>query len=141
MAEAKAVHTQEALDAAVAAARAEEATKTEGAVKAARDEGARDERDRIGAIIGSDAAKTRPAAAHQAAFVLALDAEKAAIFLGAMPEEKPTVSGAAAPKGLFDAAMRAEGDTGLSADVKPTAADEDAAVIAETLRLAGLAKQ
>lgn len=144
MAEAKAVHTQEALDAAVAAARAEEATKTEGAVKAAREEGwgggASAERDRIGTILGSDAAKTRPAAAHQAAFVLALDAEKAATFLAAMPEEKPTATGAAAPKGLFDAAMQSEGSTGLSADVDPTAANEDAAVIAETLRLAGLAK-
>lgn len=143
----QATYTQDDLDKAAASARAEENAKTEAAVKAARDEGARDgaaaERERIAAILASDEAKDRPVAAHEAAFTLALEAEKAAAFLARMPAETPVkeTKGAAAPAGLFKAAMDATGGSGLSASVE--GAEEEnagAARRAAALRNSGLAK-
>lgn len=124
MAANQATYTQDQLDAAVKAARDEEiaaaATAVSQAGKDGRAEGTTAERTRIAAILGSDDAKQRPAAAHQAAFVLALDAATAATFLAGMPVEgKPAESagGAAAPKGMFEQAM-GDGKDGLAANVK-----------------------
>lgn len=92
---------------------------------AAAQEAADAERARISTILTSDEAKTRPIAAQQAAFTLALPVDKAKAFLAAMPEEKtePAVgSGAGVPEGMFAAAMGAVGGAGLSAQA-PKAAD------------------
>ena len=89
-------YSQTELDTAVAAAKVEgaEAAKKENetASAAAREEGkaegAKAERDRINAIIGSDEAKKRPAAAFAAALESDMDAEAAKTFLSKLPEEK-----------------------------------------------------
>lgn len=129
-----------------------EATKTftEAEVAAARAEGraegVENERARIAAILGSDEAKSRPAAAHQAAFTLGLDIDTAATFLASMPvevvaktEETETTAGAAAPAGMFAAAMEASGGTGLSASVE-TEVDPDAARVDGVFALLGKAR-
>ena len=122
--------TQADMDAAIAAA---VATATE----TARKDGAKAEQDRRAAIMGCDAAKTRPVAA--AAFVAkGLDAETATSLLGDMPEEKAgtttttTTPAPAAGSTPFDEHMDATGnpevgaagpagDAGMDDDQKATA--------------------
>ena len=103
---------------------APKATVDTAAIAAAAEEATVAERNRISAILTSDEAKTRPIAAQQAAFTLALPADKAKAFLAAMPEEKAaaTTTGAGAPAGMFATAMDATGGAGLSAQA-PKAAD------------------
>lgn len=73
--------SQEDFDAGVASARAEGETT-----------GAAAERTRISAILGSEEAKTRPAAALNVALRTGMSAAEAAEFLKAMPEEKQAAS-------------------------------------------------
>lgn len=118
-------YSQEQLDAAVAAA----------TTKALAD-GATAEQNRRSAILGSDAAKTRPIAA--AAFVArGLDAETATALLGDMPEEKasepapaPAPAAPAAPvqgQTPFDKHMDASGnpEVGANGPAEDDAMDED----------------
>ncbi|WP_191569213.1 S49 family peptidase [Paracoccus yeei] len=107
--------TKEAHDAALADA--SKAAKAEGV-----NEGAASERARITAILGSDEAKNRPAAALMMV-ELGIDADKAATQLAKLPEEKgseqpdPAKSaGAGAPSGMLKAAMKAEGKHGVEAN-------------------------
>lgn len=105
---------KEAHDAALADA--SKAAKAEGV-----NEGAASERARITAILGSDEAKNRPAAALMMV-ELGIDADKAATQLAKLPEEKgsqpdPAKSaGAGAPSGMLKAAMKAEGKHGVEAN-------------------------
>lgn len=112
--------TQEAHDSAVADAA--KAAKAEGV-----SEGAAAERARITTILGSDEAKTRPAAALMMVD-LGVDAEQAKVQLAKLPEEKPVAKveqpangGAGAPAGMMKSAMKGEGNHGVEAD----AGDED----------------
>ncbi len=109
--------TQEQMDAAVAAARADgmKAGKQEGLT-----EGATVERERVNAIMTSDEGKARPKAARAMADAgIAADAAKVA--LAAMPEEKaesttPAPKGKSAPSG-FERAM-ADGNPEVGATVE-----------------------
>jgi signal peptide peptidase SppA len=96
----KAGITEDALALAVATATAE-----------GRAAGQKEAMDRINAIIGSDAAKTRTTAALNAALKTNMPAEEAVQFLATLPEEKPVAAqptqpqGAGAPAGMLAAAM------------------------------------
>lgn len=110
----KAQITEEALAAAVEAAKAEGKKEGEAAGHAAA-------LTRINAIIGSDAAKTRPTAALNAALMTDMSAEQAVKFLATLPEEsKPAATtepqGAGAPKGMFESAMGNTQNPNISAD-------------------------
>lgn len=113
----------------------------QAAVDAARTEahasgmvdGAKAERDRINAILGCDAAASRPQAAMSAALKTDMTIEQAAAFLGDLPEESkaeaPTkaeepVKSAGAPDGMFDAAMDKTPNPEVGAD-KASAQGED----------------
>jgi len=89
--------TQEQMDAAISAAKAEghASGKAEGKTEGSN-EGMTAERERVTAIMGSDEAKKRPAAA-QMMVDLGVDAAKASEQLAKLPEEKTTT--AAAPTG------------------------------------------
>lgn len=113
--------TQEQMDAAVTAAKAEGVTegkalgKTEGLA-----EGASAERERATAIMGSDEAKTRPAAANMMV-ELGVSAEVAADKLAKMPEEatapKPKGKNEQAPKGsAFEQMMDGTGNPNVGAN-------------------------
>lgn len=110
----KAVITQEAHVAALADA--SKTAKAEGVT-----EGAATERARITAILGSDKAKNRPAAALMMVN-LGVAADQAALELAKLPEEKPAAvvetpaTGAGAPSGMLKVAMEAEGKHGVTAD-------------------------
>ncbi|MER9522504.1 S49 family peptidase [Mesorhizobium sp. M0292] len=108
--------TQADLDTAVAAALVKGTAdgKAEGAK-----EGAATALARINAIIGSDAAKTRPMAALNAALKTSMSADEAGAFLATLAEEsKPT---AGAPAGMLKDAMRERG-AGIEASAED---DED----------------
>lgn len=121
--------TQEQMDAAVSAAHAEGVAegKAQGVT-----EGMTAERDRVTAIMGSEEAKTRPAAA-QMMVDLGVDADKASAQLGKLPEEKATAPGGTdAPKGKttpFEDAMNNSGnpmvgdDAGGNDDTQMSVAD------------------
>ncbi len=81
---------------------------------AARAEGATAERDRIASIMGSDAAKTRPAAAAQLAYKTNMSVEGAGEFLAALPEEKATDPAPAKGEGAFSAAMDSTPNPGIT---------------------------
>jgi signal peptide peptidase SppA len=93
-------------DAAVSSARAEGVTEGQAT-------GAKAERDRINAILGSEEGKARPKAALSAALKTDMTAEQATAFLSDLPEEKAeapkteTQTQTPAPKGQtpFDKAM------------------------------------
>lgn len=109
--------TQEQLDAAVAAARAEgeAAGKKTGAT-----EGATAERERVSAILGSEEAQKRPAAA-QMMIDLGVDAEKAKTQMAKLPEEikAEAPKGDDEPKGkksAFELAMEGSGNPDVGAD-------------------------
>lgn len=100
----------------------------EAAVATARTDGEaagrKAEKDRIVAIIGSDAAKDRPSAALAAALDTDMTAEQAATFLGKLPTEKPadkaeSTEGTAPAGGVggnrFDDAMQNTGNPNLGA--------------------------
>lgn len=84
-------------------------------------EGAKAERARITAILDSDEGKARPKAALSAALKTPMGADDAIAFLADLPEEKAAAAPAAeptaaAPKGMFEAAMQNEGVTALGTD-------------------------
>ena len=115
--------TQEQLDQAVAAARTE-------AANTARNEGATAERERVNAIMSSDAAKSRPKAAAKMV-TRGLDAALSIELLGDMPEEK--AEGTQQPQGRtpFQATMDRSDNPGVGADApggEPM--DDDAKAIA-----------
>ena len=93
--------TQEQLDAAVAQATA-----------SAKTEGAKEEKTRVTAILGSDAAKDRPVAAMAAAIDTDMSVEQATAFLAKLPVEKVE---AAAPEQQTDA-NAPKGKEGAAAD-------------------------
>jgi signal peptide peptidase SppA len=70
-------------------------------------DGATAERTRINDITGSDAAKTRPKAAHSVAMTTDMSVDAAATFLATLPEETPETP--AAPKGKGKDDTNAEG--------------------------------
>ena len=117
---------QAAIDTARAAAHAE-------GVKA----GAAQERARISAILDSDAAKTRPAAARMLAFDTDKDAESAAASLAKLPEEAAAAPGRQGMGASFKALVE-DGAPGLNADAGGQAGETRAA---RTLRLAGMGKK
>lgn len=129
----KAQITEEALAAAVDTARAE--GEKAGYTAAMT---------RINAIIGSDAAKTRPTAALNAALATSMPAEEATKFLATLPEEgKPQATtepqGAGAPKGMFDAAMGNTQNPNISAETGGDKETQDkAAARSALIRSAGL---
>lgn len=106
----------------------------EAAVNAAREEGMTagrtegmatgrtEERTRISTILGSDEAKSRPAAAMNVAMKTDMTAEDAAAFLADMPEESTassegdggTTAGAGAGGNRFDNAMHNSGNPDLA---------------------------
>jgi len=97
----KAQITEEALAEAVATATA--AGKAAGVT-----EGYGNAMTRINAIIGSDAAKTRPNAALNAALKTTMSVEEASAFLATLAEETKQATapkGAGAPQGMFEDAM------------------------------------
>lgn len=133
MAENQAQITDSDLEAAKAEAFADGETK-----------GAETERARITGILGSDEAKTRPAAA-MLMVELGVDAKTAAEKLAKMPEEtKASKSdepkgqgGAGAPKGMLDAAMKGSEHESLGAgndnDEKSEAAADEALLLSAGL--------
>ena len=121
----------------------------EAAVATARTEGTnagrQAERERITAIIGSDAAKDRPKAALSAALKTDMSVEQATAFLADLPAEKSeaasteTPAPAAANVGVgnrFDQAMDSTGNPNLGSQEagQPSRA-------ARALSLAGTARQ
>lgn len=117
----KATITEEQMSTAVADAT--KAAKAEGVT-----EGTNAERARITTILGSEEAKTRPAAAMMMV-EMGIDADVASTQLAKLPEEKPaavapveTGQGAGAPKGMLAAAMKGEGGHGVEVNVE----DDDA---------------
>lgn len=115
MAEKPEAISQSALDAAVASARADGRTA---------------ERERIATILGSEEAKTRPAAAQMLAFDTDKDAASALVSLGKLPSEvkseAPVVEapkGAGVPQQLFTAAMDQTMNPALGADKGANAPD------------------
>lgn len=83
-------------------------------------EGRTQERARITAILGSDAAKTRQSSALAAALDTDLSAEQAAAFLAKLPEdkvEKPAEASAGLNPGQFDALMSATQNPEVGAEV------------------------
>lgn len=138
------------LDAAVAAAVAEAtATASATAKTEALSAGAVAERTRMSAIMDSEEAKERPAAARMMVN-LGVDAEQAKAELAKLPKEtaatETTTTTAGAPKGMLQAAMRGTeqpnisadgGEGGDEADPKAAQAAEDAAL----LRAYGMSKQ
>jgi signal peptide peptidase SppA len=123
--------TQEAHDAAVAAAKA--AGVTEG-----KKIGATEERGRIDAIVNSDEAKNRQTAAFSTAMKTELTADAAKSFLATLPEEaaapaasdpvaeQPQQPGAGAAAGVFQAAMNGTQNPGINGETaeEPTADDK-----------------
>jgi len=96
--------TQEQMDKAVAAAKVEGVAEgTAAGLEAGRVEGSTAERTRVTAIMGSDEAKNRPAAA-QMMVDLGVPADKASEQLAKLPEEK-----ASAPKGKEEAKGKKSG--------------------------------
>lgn len=96
-------------------------------------EGAKTERGRINAILGCDAAASRPQAAMSAALKTDMTVEQASAFLGDLPEEpkaeapakaEEPVKSAGAPEGMFDAAMDKTPNPEVGAD-KASAQGED----------------
>ena len=133
---------------AVAAARTEGTTQGHAAgVEAGRAEGVTAERSRIAAILDSEAAADRPAAARMLAFDTDKDAESATVALAKLPAEKadggtsiaaPT---GGAPTGMFTAAM----DGSPNPDITDTGGDADADAndpvkLAQAYGLAGFAE-
>lgn len=113
--------TQEQMDAAVSAAKAEghAAGKAEGK-KEGMTEGMNAERERVTAIMGSDEAKKRPAAA-QMMVDLGVPAEKASEQLAKLPEEvkaktEKTDDKAKGGKSAFELAMEGSGNPQVGAD-------------------------
>jgi len=82
-----------------------------------RTEGAKAERERIGAIMGSDEAKSRPVAANNVAMDTDMSVDAAKAFLAKMPVEGETIeaTGAGAGSNRFDNAM-SKGNPDLSAN-------------------------
>lgn len=111
-------YTQEQYDAAVASARTEGATTARAEGHAA---GVKAERDRVSAIMGSDEAKKRPAAA-QALADSGIEADAAISALGRMPEEKAQEQnpGSAGATGVIQT-MDAQGGAGVGDGGKPKA--------------------
>ena len=104
--------TEEALAAAVEAAKATATAEGEASGYTAA-------MTRINGIIGSDAAKTRPTAALNAALKTSMKVEEATAFLATLPEEgKPEAKaqGAGAPEGMFKDAMDKSKNPGVDAD-------------------------
>lgn len=96
----------------------------EAAVNTARADGAREgataERARIAAILGSEEAQARPAAAHGVAMDTDMTVEAASAFLAKLPKEAPQGQqggeGAGVGANRFDAAMTDTGNPNLSAN-------------------------
>jgi len=139
--------TQEQLDAAVASARTEghAAGKADG-VK----EGATGERARINAILESDEAKDRPAAAMAAALSTDMSVEATASFLAKLPKETPaatvqgskqddkaTTQGDNGNRQKFDSAMEQSDNPNLGASDGSRRQDADEDSADSVLALAG----
>lgn len=84
-------------------------------VEAGKAEGATAERQRVSAILDSDEAKTRPAAARMMVD-LGVDAEQAKAQLGKLPEEAKTDTPADTGSSNFEKQMNADGGAGVGAD-------------------------
>jgi hypothetical protein len=80
------------------------AARAEG-VAAGLTEGMKAQKDRITAILSSDAGKLRPKAALSAALTTNMTAEEATAFLGGLAEEKAEEKKAAGGRNHFDEAM------------------------------------
>lgn len=129
---------------------APDAAANEAAVNAARAEGtkagAAAERARIVAILGSDAAKERPAAALAAALETDMSAETATAFIAKLPAEKaeapaPAPSGSA-PTG-FNGRMDATGNPNVGGDLSGKEGTDgkeaaSAGILAATRRARGI---
>lgn len=94
--------------------------------------GAKAERDRINAILGSEEAKNRPTAAMAAALDTDMTAEQAAAFLAKLPEEKPVASEQSATDTnangqKFDEAMSKDKPEVGASDPNKTSAEDDGA--------------
>lgn len=119
----------EAVASAVAAAT--ETAKAE-AVTEGKTLGATEERARISAILDSEAASTRPAAARLMVN-LGVAADQAAIELAKLPEEKPvaaavtTTATGGAPKGMLKAAMAGTEQPNITAALGEEEDDDDEA--------------
>lgn len=131
--------TEEALAAAVTAAKAAGFSEGEAAGEI---KGAADAMTRINAIVGSEEAKTRPSAAIHAALKTKMPVEEATAFLATLAEEgkvegKP--KGAGAPEGMFTDAMDKSKNPKIGAEGGDQT-DEQAKVEARSalLRSAGL---
>lgn len=107
------------------------------AMATGRTEGAAAERTRIAAILGSDAAKGRMAAAQEIALTTDLTVEQASSLLAKLPAE--AAPAATAPKkNPLDARMESDPSPGVSADVQDGGnQDDDEAVVARILSDAG----
>lgn len=106
-------------------------------------QGAKAERERIVAILGSDAATKRPKAAMAAALKTELSAEQASDFLSGLPEEAAAAPapanpaaqpGAGLPPGAFDKAMDATSNPNIDSD------DDNANVVTDGSDIVALAR-
>lgn len=106
-------------------------------------QGATAERDRIAAILNSDVASKRPAAARMLAFDTDKDADSAIAALGKLPEEQSSSSqtSAGAPKGMFAAAMSGSDNPDLGEngedDTDAQTDGRDAVALFRSIGLAG----
>lgn len=101
--------------------------------------GAKEERERIAAILNSPAAASRPAAAKMFAFKLAMPADEAIANLGDLPEERAVSrdsGGEQANRQNFDAAM-STGNPDVGADAAASASSDR---VRATLAHLGLTK-
>ena len=101
--------TQAEHETALAAARTESAA---AALATGVEQGRADERTRISAILESEEAATRPAAARMLAFDTDKDAASASVALAKLPAEG-TVTAAGAPAGMFTAGMNGSANPDL----------------------------
>ncbi|TGT90928.1 MULTISPECIES: S49 family peptidase [unclassified Mesorhizobium] len=107
------------------------AGKAEGLAEGIK-QGAAEAMARISAILGSDAGKTRPTAALNAALKTSMSADEAGAFLATLGEEsKPT---AGAPEGMLRDAMRGQG-AGIESDANAETDKTEMSRAAKTLAM------
>lgn len=136
--------TQEQMDAAVAAARAEGEAAGK---KAGASDGANAERERVSAILGSDEAQKRPAAA-QMMIDLGVDADKAKEQMAKLPEEvqaeAPNGEGkgkdkASGEKSAFELAMEGTPNPDVGADAPKNEGEPEASTVDKIFGSIGMA--
>lgn len=117
--------TQAEHETALAAARTESATV---ALATGVEQGRAEERTRISAILESEEAATRPAAARMLAFDTDKDAASASVALAKLPAEGATTEApatAGAPAGMFTAAMNGSANPDLGEAAASELTDDD----------------